>query len=99
TALQLLLKDPTASVSDLLKVMPGPDFPTGGLLVELSESILKAYETGRGSFRLRSRYEIEPLKGGSYQIIVTEIPYQIQKARLVEKIAELIIEKKIPFLG
>ena len=99
TALQLLLKDPTTPVSNLLEVMPGPDFPTGGLLVEPSENILKAYETGRGSFRLRSRYEIEPLKGGLYQIVVTEIPYQVQKARLIEKIAELIIEKKIPLLG
>nr|HML86422.1 DNA gyrase subunit A [Bacteroidales bacterium] len=98
-ALQLLLKNPIISINDLLKVMPGPDFPTGGLLVEPHENILKAYETGRGSFRLRSRFEVESLKGGAYQIIVTELPYQVQKARLIEKIAELILEKKIPLLG
>ncbi len=98
-ALQLLLKNPMVSINDLLKVMPGPDFPTGGLLVEPHENILKAYETGRGSFRLRSRFEIESLKGGAYQIIVTELPYQVQKARLIEKIAELILEKKIPLLS
>ena len=67
--------------------MPGPDFPTGGVLVEPRDSIREAYDTGRGSFRLRARWHKEPLAQGQYQIVVTEIPYQVQKSRLIERIA------------
>ena len=79
--------------------MPGPDFPTGGVLVEPPESIAEAYATGRGSFRLRARWDKEPLSHGLYQIVVTEIPYQVQKGRLIEKIAALLEEKKLPLLA
>jgi topoisomerase-4 subunit A len=82
----------------LAKMIPGPDFPTGGVLVESKESIIQSYKTGKGSFRLRARWEKEELKGGSYQIIVTEIPYQVQKSKLIERIAELITSKKIPLI-
>ncbi len=82
----------------LVKMIPGPDFPTGGILVESKDSIMNSYATGKGSFRLRARWEKEELKGGSYQIIITEIPYQVQKSKLIERIAELINNKKIPIL-
>lgn len=82
----------------LVDIVRGPDFPTGGLLVESRESILESYRTGRGSFRMRARWHKEELKQGLYQIIVTEIPYQVQKSRLVEKIADLINDRKIPML-
>jgi topoisomerase-4 subunit A len=97
--LALLIDKPDATITELVNLIPGPDFPTGGILVEGKESILKSYETGRGSFRLRARWETEPLKGGSYRIIVTEIPYQVGKSKLIEKIAELLSEKKLPLLG
>jgi topoisomerase-4 subunit A len=79
--------------------MPGPDFPTGGVLVESREGILEAYKTGKGSFRLRARWEVDKIKGGGFQIIVTEIPFQVQKSRLIEKIAELLLAKKLAFLA
>lgn len=82
----------------LIKMVPGPDFPTGGVLVEPRETIIAAYREGRGAFRLRARWEQEDLKGGGYQIIVTEIPYQVQKSKLIEKIAELINARKLPML-
>ena len=97
-AAMLAMLDGEVSAKELQKLIPGPDFPTGGILVEPKENIISAYETGRGSFRLRARWEIEELKGGGYQIIVTEIPYQVQKSKLIEKIAELINNKKIPLL-
>ena len=78
---------------------PGPDFPTGGVLVEPAESIRQAYETGRGSFRLRARWASEALGHGAYQIVVTEIPFGVPKGRLVEKIAALLEEKKLPLLA
>jgi topoisomerase-4 subunit A len=81
-----------------MKVVKGPDFPTGGVLVEDEETIIKAYETGKGSLRMRARWEKEDLGQGQYQIIITEIPYQVQKSKLIERIAELIISKKIPIL-
>ena len=87
-----------ASLDDLCKIIKGPDFPTGGTLVDTKESIAEAYKTGRGSFRVRARWEKEDVKGDNWQIIITEIPYQVQKAKLVEKIAELINDKKIPML-
>ncbi|CAH0266597.1 DNA topoisomerase IV subunit A [Roseomonas sp. CECT 9278] len=91
-----LIADPNA---DLLAHIKGPDFPTGGVLVESAESIREAYETGRGGFRVRARWETERLKNGTWQIVVTEIPYQVQKARLIEQIAALLEEKKLPLLG
>ena len=94
-----LVRNPDAGVDDLLKHLPGPDFPTGGILVESKESIREAYATGRGGFRLRARWEVEPLKNGTWQVVVTEIPYQVQKSRLIEQIAELLEEKKLPLLG
>ena len=98
-ALIYLIKTPNASVAKLMDFIPGPDFPTGGTLVESREAIAEAYGTGRGSFRIRARWEVEQLKGGTWQIVVTEIPYQVQKSRLIERIAELIQERKIAILG
>ncbi len=94
-----LIKAPNARDETLVEHVPGPDFPTGGILVEPAESILEAYRTGRGSFRLRSKWEVEELGRGQWQIVVTEIPFQVQKSKLIEKIAELINAKKIPILG
>ena len=94
-ALIFLIKKPSASIKELVEIIPGPDFPTGGVIVDEQVAILENYETGRGSFRIRAKYEVEQLARGSWQIVVTEIPYQIQKSKLVEKIAELINEKKI----
>ena len=98
-ALIYLIDHEDASIEKLTHFIPGPDFPTGGLLMESKESILKAYETGRGGFRIRAKYEVEHLKGGQYQIVVTQIPYHVQKNRLVEKIAELLFAKKLVLLG
>src|SRR5262245_46015410 len=99
TALLHLIKHPNASIDKLVEFVPGPDFPTGGIIVEPREQILEAYKTGRGGFRLRARWEKEETGRGTYQIVVTEIPYQVQKAKLVERLAELIDEKKLPLLG
>ncbi|WP_182419482.1 DNA topoisomerase IV subunit A [Bartonella sp. HY038] len=93
-----IIAHPEATSDDLIKFIPGPDFPTGGILVETSESIAESYRTGRGSFRLRSRWHKEEGARGSYVIVVTEIPYQVQKARLIEKTAELLIQRKLPLL-
>jgi topoisomerase-4 subunit A len=97
-ALLHLIKHPNATVEKLVDFIPGPDFPTGGILVETRESIIEAYKTGRGGFRLRARWEKEETGRGGWQIVVTEIPYQVQKTRITEKIAELIQEKKLPLL-
>jgi topoisomerase-4 subunit A len=86
------------TTADLMHYIPGPDFPTGGILVESQASIANAYETGRGSFRLRARWVREDKGRGVYQIVVTEIPYGVQKSKLVEKIAELLLNKKLPLL-
>jgi topoisomerase-4 subunit A len=94
-----LIANPDATTAELLVHMPGPDFPTGGTLVEDPAAIAAAYEIGRGGFRVRAKWEIERLKGGAWQIVVTEIPYQVQKARLIEQIAELMELKKLPLLG
>ena len=94
-----LIAHPEASIADLLVHMPGPDFPTGGLMIEDRASILSAYETGRGGFRVRAKYTVEKGKHGSWSIVITEIPYQVQKARLIEQIAQLMEDKKLPFLG
>jgi topoisomerase IV subunit A len=98
-ALLHLIKHPNAHIDKLVEMVPGPDFPTGGIIVEPREAILEAYKTGRGGFRLRARWEREETGRGTYQIIVTEVPYQVQKAKLVERLAELINDKKVPLLG
>ncbi|MGE5265793.1 MAG: DNA topoisomerase IV subunit A [Deltaproteobacteria bacterium] len=98
-ALLHLIKHPNATVEKLVEFVPGPDFPTGGVIVEPRADILEAYRTGRGGFRVRAKWEKEETGRGGYQIVVTEIPYQVQKAKLVEKIAELMTEKKLPLLG
>ncbi|MBY0509329.1 MAG: DNA topoisomerase IV subunit A [Rhodospirillaceae bacterium] len=98
-ALLHLIKTPKAQIATLVEMIPGPDFPTGGVLVENRETIVEAYKTGRGSFRLRARWKEEKLDRGQYQIILTEIPYQVQKAKLIERIAALMDEKKLPFLA
>ncbi|WP_421982425.1 DNA topoisomerase IV subunit A [Roseibium sp.] len=93
-----LIKNPRAEVDELLEFIKGPDFPTGGLLVSDQGSIREAYATGRGSFRIRARWEVEDLGRGQWSIVVTEIPYQVQKSRLIEKIAELLTARKLPLL-
>ncbi len=97
-AAQYLIKSPNAGFDKLIDMVTGPDFPTGGVLCEDRETIKHAYETGRGSMRVRARWEIEKLKGGQWQIVISEIPYQVQKSKLIERIAELIISKKITML-
>ncbi|MBP2229246.1 topoisomerase-4 subunit A [Azospirillum agricola] len=97
-ALRHLIKHRDASIETLVGFMPGPDFPTGGLLVESRASIVESYRTGRGAFRLRARWTVERMGQGTWQIVVTEIPYQVQKARLIEKIAELLANKKLVLL-
>ena len=98
-ALLHLIKHPDATVDDLLPLLPAPDFPTGGVLVEGKDSMAESYRTGRGSFRLRARWQVEKLNHGLYHIVITEIPYQVQKSKLIEKIAELMEEKKLPLLA
>lgn len=93
-----LIKTPDARLETLVKHVRGPDFPTGGLIVESADAILEAYRTGRGGFRLRARWQKEETGRGGYQIVVTEIPYQVQKSKLIEKIAELLEAKKLPLL-
>lgn len=92
--LKMLIDNPDVEISDLIKAIPGPDFPTAGMIMG-TEGIIRAYQTGRGSIKMRAKYELEERKGGKTAIIVTEIPYQVNKARLVEKIAELARDKKI----
>jgi topoisomerase-4 subunit A len=94
-----LIKFPNATADKLVDFVPGPDLPTGGIIVEPREEIVQAYKTGRGSFRLRARWEQEDTGRGTYQIVVTEIPFQIPKARLVARIAELLLQKKLPLLA
>lgn len=97
-ALEHLIDTPSCTVKDLMKFVKGPDFPTGGVIAEDKAAILNAYETGRGSFRVRAVWEVEKLKGEGWQVVITEIPFQVQKSRLIEKIAEGITSKKLPFL-
>src|SRR6266702_7050124 len=97
-ALLHLIRTPNARIDTLVDLVKGPDFPTGGVLVEPRDSMLEAYKTGRGAFRLRARYQVEELPRGQYRIIVTEIPYQVQKGKLIERIAEIINAKKLPIL-
>lgn len=93
-----LVDSPTASVADLTQFVQGPDFPTGGIIVDSRASILDAYEAGRGGFRVRSRWHQEDQGRGTWTIAVTEIPYGVQKARLIEKTAELLLARKLPLL-
>jgi topoisomerase-4 subunit A len=93
-----LIMHPEASAEDLMRFVPGPDFPTGGLMVESKSSIANAYATGRGAFRVRAKWQVEETGRGVYIIVVTEIPYGVQKSRLVEKIAELLLARKLPLL-
>ncbi len=94
-----LIKFPNAGFDKLLEMVQGPDFPTGGTIIDDRDTRLNAYKTGRGSFRVRAKWEREEIGRGGYQIVVTEIPYQVQKSRLIEKIAELLLAKKLILLG
>ena len=94
-----LIRNPGAPATKLIDFVPGPDFPTGGVLVEDRASIIEAYRTGRGGFRLRARWEKEDTGRGTYVIVITEIPYLVQKSRLIEKIAELLEAKRLPLLA
>src|SRR5690606_25309262 len=98
-ALLHLIRTPNARTETLVGHIPGPDFPTGGVLVESRESIVESYTTGRGSFRLRARWGVEDQGRGTYVIIVTEIPYGVQKSKLVERIADLLNARKVPMLA
>lgn len=93
-----LIKHPDATIEKLVEFVPGPDMPTGGIIIESRESIIESYKTGRGGYRVRAKWEMEDLGRGGYQIVVTEIPYQVQKSRLIEKIAELLLARKLPLL-
>ena len=94
-----LITRPEATSAQLLTFVKGPDFPTGGILIDSAESITEAYRTGRGGFRVRARWAKEDLGRGTWTIVVTEIPYGVQKARLIEKLAELLQERKLPLLA
>ncbi|MGO6784570.1 DNA topoisomerase IV subunit A [Rhizobium ruizarguesonis] len=93
-----LIKHPDATVERLVEFIPGPDFPTGGIIIDNRDSIIESYRTGRGGFRVRAKWQTEDLGRGGYQIVITEIPFQVQKSRLIEKIAELLIARKLPLL-
>src|SRR5437763_7180720 len=94
-----LIDNPNARSRTLLKFVPGPDFPGGGLVVDSRETIAEAYTTGRGSFRVRARWHKEETGRGTYVVVVTEIPWLVQKMRLIERIAELLNDKKLPLLA
>ncbi len=94
-----MIEDPRITDEALVALVPGPDFPTGGVIVEPAENIVEAYRTGRGAFRLRAKWEVEDLGRGTWQIVVTEIPYQVQKSKLIERLAEVIQTRKIPILA
>src|SRR6188768_16872 len=94
-----LIDNPNTKSRGLLKFVQGPDFPTGGIIVDPKSAIADAYNTGRGSFRVRARWKREDTGRGTYQIVVTEIPWLVQKSRLIEKIAELINERKLPLVA
>ncbi|WP_128254709.1 DNA topoisomerase IV subunit A [Falsirhodobacter deserti] len=98
-ACQTMIKNPDVTDEALVDLVPGPDFPTGGTIVEPKSAILDAYRTGRGAFRIRAKWEKEDLGRGNWQIVVTEIPYQVQKSKLIERLAELIQTRKVPLLA
>ena len=93
-----LIEAPETPIETLVELVPGPDFPTGGIIVESKSSILESYRTGRGGFRVRARWEVEDLGRGLWQVVVTEIPWLVAKSRLIEKLADLINDKKVPLL-
>jgi topoisomerase-4 subunit A len=97
-AATLLIDEPATNLADLMALMPGPDFPTGGVIVEPRESLIEAYATGRGAVRLRARWTQEDLGRGTWAIVISEIPWGVQKSRLIEQIAQLIADKKLPIL-
>ena len=99
TAALHLIEHPSAKSRNLLKFIPGPDFPTGGVVVDTPMAITEAYSTGRGSFRVRARWTKEDAGHGTYVVVVTEIPWLVQKSRLIERIAELFNDKKLPLVG
>ena len=94
-----LIKFPNAGVDKLTQFVLGPDFPTGGIVIDSRESVVEAYKTGRGGFRVRARWAQEELGRGGWQVVVTEIPYMVQKSKLIERVAELLNDKKLPLLG
>src|SRR6202008_37271 len=94
-----LIDNPNARAKTLLKYIQGPDFPTGGIIVDPQAEIAEAYATGRGSFRVRARWHKEETGRGTYQIVVTQIPFQVQKGRLIERLGDLVNERKLPLLG
>jgi topoisomerase-4 subunit A len=94
-----LIKHPNASIDTLMQYVRGPDLPTGGVLIEPLSSVREAYSSGRGGFRVRAKWHVETEKGGGWQIVVTEIPYQVQKSRLIERLAEMLQAKKLPFIS
>ncbi len=98
-ALLLLIDKPDVDIEPLVRKLKGPDFPTGGVIVDKFSTILDAYKQGRGNFRIRAKWEKEDLGMGQYQIVVTEIPYQVVKSKLIEKIAQLLMDKKVPLLA
>jgi DNA gyrase/topoisomerase IV subunit A len=98
-ACQMMLRNPDVPDDALVDLVPGPDFPTGGVIVEPRDAIMEAYRTGRGAFRLRAAWTLEDLGRGTWQIVVTQIPFQVQKSRLIERLAELIQTKKVPALA
>ena len=93
-----LIKHRNASYEKLLEFIPGPDFPTGGEIFEIKENIIETYKTGRGGFKIRSKWSVEQEKRGLWKIVITEIHYQVSKGKLIEKIAQLAIDKKLPML-
>lgn len=98
-ALLYLIKNPECDIAGLVKYVKGPDFPTGGLIIADQKAIIDAYTHGKGYFRIRAKWEKEDLGKGQYQIVVTEIPYQVVKSKLIEKIAQLLEDKKLPLLA
>ena len=97
-SLNLIIDKPDATTAQIMKKLVGPDFPTGGIMIDDFDTIVKNYETGRGAFRVRAKWEIEKLDRGAEQVVITEIPYGIVKSRLVEQIANLIDSKKLPLV-
>ena len=98
-ALLYMIENPQCDDEPLVRRLKGPDFPTGGVIVDNFETILNNYKQGKGNFRIRAKWTVEDLGHGQYQIVVTEIPYQVIKSKLIEKIAELLLSKKLPLLG
>lgn len=98
-ALLLMIDKPEATVEALVRKLKGPDFPTGGVIIDKFSSIVDIYTSGKGNFRVRSKWHKEDLGQGQYQIVVTEIPYQVVKSKLIERIAQLVLDKKVPLLS